>query len=185
MTALCAAGCVDARIAAVRRYNELVDGGQMASARSLVAPGARVWYESPVGEGNPWTPGEGSWSGWDRHFNSSKRIVGDYQRDDEAVWAVFDETNGYYRLTERQWSRTMLTWYVDDRGLITGLFVAGVGEPVSRAAEFRTWAKANAPDEYAYLFPDDRIDPTGDRPERMHALLLKWRASTGLPPLAE
>jgi len=31
--------------------------------------------------------------------------------------------------------------------------------------------------------PGGRIDPTGDRPERFHAILLAWRKAAGLPPI--
>ena len=33
------------------------------------------------------------------------------------------------------------------------------------------------------VMPDGAIDPTGDRPQRMRALLVEWRAAVGLPAL--
>ena len=44
-----------------------------------------------------------------------------------------------------------------------------------RLAEFQEWARANHPDELAYLMPNGRIDPTEDRAERFRKLLLEWR----------
>ena len=43
--------------------------------------------------------------------------------------------------------------------------------------EFKEWARANHPDELAYLMPKDRLDPTGDRPERWRVMLDEWRKS--------
>ena len=31
--------------------------------------------------------------------------------------------------------------------------------------------------------PGDRFDPTGDRPQRFHAILVEWRRAAGLPPI--
>ncbi len=185
VVAILAACSSDPRIASVRAFNDARDRGDLAAARAMLTPDAIVWYENPTGPGSPWRPGEGPWAAWDAHFQSSKRLVGDYQRDGDAVFALFEETNAYYRLTERTWSRTLLTWYVNDDGRIRGLIVAGVGESVSRADEFRAWAKEHEAVEYAYLFPSDQLDPTGDRPVRMRALLHKWRAAVGLPANAE
>ena len=54
-----------------------------------------------------------------------------------------------------------------------------------REEEFQAWARAHEPDEYAYLRPNGRIDPSGDRAPRTRALLLRWREAIGLPELAE
>ncbi len=178
----CASPCGD-RIDVVRRFNESRDRGDLDSAKAMITPGARVWYENPTGQGSPWRPGEGAWAGWDAFFRGTKRIVGDYQCDGDAVWAVVDETNDYYRLTERTWSRTMLTWYVTDDARIRGFFVAGVGQSASRAGEFEAWVKEHHPAEYAYLYPGGRLDPSGDRPQRIRSLLISWRASVGLVPI--
>ncbi len=178
------AGCSgDQKVAAVREFTAARERGDLSAARAMLTPDALVWYENPTGPGSPWKIGEGPWAGWDAYFKSSKRLLGDYQREGDAVFALFEETNGYYRLTERTWSRMLLTWFVAEDGRLRGLLVAGVGESVSRADEFRAWAKTHEPTEYAHLFPGDRLDPSGDRPGRMEALLHKWRASVGLPPL--
>jgi hypothetical protein len=173
--------CTDQRIATVRSFNEATDRGDIAAARAMMAPNARVWYESPAGEGEPWTLGKGGYSAWDEFFHTDKRMLGDYQRDGDAVWALFDETNGYYLLTERTWTRTMLTWFVNDQNQIRGLLVTEVGTPVSTSAEFRAWARENDPAEFAAIFPDGRMDT--NEPQRVKALLLRWRAAAGLTPL--
>ena len=46
--------------------------------------------------------------------------------------------------------------------------------------DFEAWAREHDSDEAEYLMPDGAIDPTGDRPVRMRALLLRWRAAVGL-----
>lgn len=179
-----AGGCAsatDARIDVVRRFNDARDRGDLTTALSMLTPDARVWYENPTGSGSPWKPGEGPWAGWDACFRSTKRVVGDYQRDGDSVFAVFEETNDYYRLTDREWSRTLLTWYVTDDLKIRGFFVAGIGEFVSKAHTFEEWARQRHPAEYEYLCPDGRIDPRGDRPARMKALLVTWRVESGMP----
>ncbi|MCC6229933.1 MAG: hypothetical protein IT432_11990 [Phycisphaerales bacterium] len=179
-------GCAgDPKIRVVRAFNDARDRGDISAAMAMLAPEPRIWYEHPNGPGMPWTPGQGPWAGWDRFFGSSKRVLGEYQRDGDAVFAIVEETNRYYQLTERRWSRTMLTWFVTDDHRIRGMLVAGIGESPSRAAEFREWARQNHPSEYAHLFPSDQLDPSGDRPQRMKALLLKWRAAVGLPELTD
>src|SRR5690242_1996283 len=132
-------GCTDAGIRAVQEFNDAADRGDLVRARAYMAPDARVWYENPAGPGEPWTLGEGGYSDWDKEFRTEKQVVGGYQRDGDAVWAVVSETNDYYRLTERPWSRTYLEWRLDERNRIKGLLVAEVGEPTSRSKEFREW----------------------------------------------
>ncbi|MBL8764090.1 MAG: hypothetical protein JNM07_07465 [Phycisphaerae bacterium] len=107
----------------------------------------------------PWTPGHGQRSGRDRLFGPSKRVLGEYQRDGDTVFAIVEESKGYDWLTERRWSRAMLTRFVTDDRRISGMLVAGVGESPSRAAELHAWAGQNHPGEYAYLFPSDRSTP--------------------------
>jgi hypothetical protein len=173
--------CADQRIATVRSFNEATDRGDIAAARAMMAPNARVWYESPTGEGEPWTLGEGGYSAWDEFFHTDKRMLGDYQRDGDAVWALFDETNDYYLLTECTWTRTMLTWFfVSHKNHIRGLLVTEVGTPVSKSAEFKAWAKENDPAEFNACYPDGRLDTS--QPQRVKALLLRWRAAAGLTP---
>jgi hypothetical protein len=182
--ACCLVGCApDRAIETVRRFNDVTDHQDLATARTMMASSARIWYENPLGPGEPWTLSEGRYAAWDAHFHTVKTIVGDYQRDGPWVWVITDEVNDYYRLTERNWARTYLAWRVDASNKIDGLLVAQLGEPHSRVREFREWARANEPAELDYLMPGGRLDPTGDRAPRMRALLERWRAATGLPPI--
>ena len=100
--------------------------------------------------------------------------------------SLVDEINDYYRLTERGSQPYRLTYFFDADGRVAGELVASVPTNSSgKEKEFQAWAKAHEPDEYAYLRPDGRIDPTGDRAPRTRALLLRWRAAAGLPRLAD
>lgn len=174
-------GCARGPVDTVREFNDAIDRSDVAAAREYLAPEARVWYENPTTEGEPWTlSGSSRYAAWDEHFHSHKTLVGDYQVDGPWVWGVFSETNDYYALTGRSWSRVYLAWRVNDGGRIDGLLVAAVGEPRSRVEEFKTWAREHEAAEYGYLFPSGHLDVTGDRAPRMHALLLKWRTSAGL-----
>jgi len=48
--------------------------------------------------------------------------------------------------------------------------------------QFETWAREHEPAELDALMPEGRLDPSGDHPVRMRALLERWRADAGLPP---
>ena len=104
------------------------------------------------------------------------------------VWADVAETNDYFRLTEASGSRWRGTYYLDAAGRITGFMVSGVPgwkNDRGRRDAFQVWAREQRPDEAEYLMPGGSIDPTGDRPERMRALLEAWRRESGLPPVPE
>ncbi|HEX3110025.1 MAG TPA: hypothetical protein VHU41_13105, partial [Thermoanaerobaculia bacterium] len=55
------------------------------------------------------------------------------------------------------------------------------GKETSRMEEFRAWAAVHDPTELEYLMPKGKLDPTGDRPERWKALLVRWREAVRLP----
>lgn len=70
-----------------------------------------------------------------------------------------------------------MTWWLDDQSRISGVLIkSNPDKAVNRMSEFKEWARANRPDELAYLLPNGRLDPTGDRPERWRAILTEWRS---------
>jgi hypothetical protein len=107
-----------------------------------------------------------------------------------TVWAIASESNDYYRLTERKDTPTYrITYYFDDEGLIEGYLISDAHPEKpsppkqSREEEFEKWAAETYPDEWHYLRPEGKLDPSEDRAERTRALLVEWRAAVGLPPL--
>lgn len=155
-------------------------------ARTYVADDCRSWWGQREGEGSPWQPGAGRWHDWDEHFNASSTNLA-WGVGEDSVWTNVHEINDYYRLLDRPGSWYRQTWFFDSDGLVNGVLIgsyenAPAREP-GRLEEFEAWAKANAPEEWAYLHPGADIDPTGDRPARMRALLERWRREAGLAPI--
>ena len=172
------------KIAAVQAYLAAADRADWKGARGMLAPDARVWYDEKRGPGDAWTV-PGPWTGWDGFFRG-KIAYESWTRSGDAVRAEGTERNDFYRLIERPAQRFRATWWVDDRGLLTGFFFQGLGAAApgdDRFDEFKTWAGRNATAEVAYLMPGGKIDPTGDRPERFRKLLVEWRKAAGLAPL--
>lgn len=160
-----------------------------ADARAFLSEDPRRWWGQHEGDGSPWRLQKGGrWKEWDQHFHGSS-VPGSWHisPDGLEVWAVFAEINDYYRLTERGYQHHRQTYFFDDFGLITGLLISSEpeipGTPAGRADEFATWGAANHQEEWAYLRPGGKIDPTGDRSERTRRLLELWRAEIGLPPI--
>jgi hypothetical protein len=189
VTLLLMAGCRQSQVASVEAFRATREAGNLDTARSYLTRDPRVWYGQREGPGSPWTLGAGRWKPWDDHFKGHSDL-GRWQVDGRTVWAVATETNDYFRLTERtDISRYRITYFLDDAGLIEGYMISDAdpdkpGPPSdSRADEFVAWAEANHPDEWAYLRPGGKLDPTGDRAPRTRALLLQWRETVGLPPL--
>ena len=172
------------RIRIVQQFRQAREKGDLATARSYLAPDARIWFdqEQRTGAGAPWTLEPDDWDRWDRFFHSRTEYT-DWQDLGDRVTAVGHETNDFYRLTEWTPKPLAFTWWLDDDGRISGfLFHAqGEGKDPSRFDELKAWASANRPDELAYLMPKGRIDPSGDRPARWRALAIEWRKAAGLP----
>ena len=152
-------------------------------AHAMMASSAHRWFEKREGDGEVWTVGPDAndpWKGWDEHFRSESVDRG-WKEGDHSATLTIHETNDFYKLEERGGSTTELWYFFDDAGRINGLMIHGVSEDaVGLQAEFLKWARANAPDELAYLQPGGKINPTGDRPPRFRALLNRWRTASGL-----
>jgi len=170
-------------VARAQEFRALVERGEHAAARRMMAPDARRWWEERDGDGQPWRIGPenpGPWAAWDEHFRSKREVV-EWKEGSGVATAVTRETNDYFRLLERGWVTNEITYFFDDRGRIDGLLIRAVGErPPGRTDEFVAWAKAHDPGELAALMPEGEIDPSGDHPERFRRLLDRWREASRL-----
>ncbi len=91
---------------------------------------------------------------WDAQFGSERALVA-WREQPHSATAVMREINGYYRLLERGWMTTEVTYFFNDTGRIERLLIRGVGErPLGRTEEFQAWFRR---------------------------LLHQWRQATGLP----
>jgi hypothetical protein len=168
-----------------RAFWEAREAGELDRARSLQTADPRTWWDVREGPGEPWTLGAGRWKPWDDHFRGTS-TPGPWSVEGDAATSLVDEINDDYRLTERGSQPYRLTYFFDADGRISGELVASVSSSsAGKEKDFQTWAQANEPDEYAYLRPGGRIDPSGDRAPRTRALLLRWREAVGLPHLTE
>ena len=163
-----------------RNYNE---------AAKFVSSNARIWFDTKEGEGSLLNAGAGPWVDWDTHFNSSGSH-GEWFVDTDSIWTIVTETNDYYRLIERRTpSQYRATYYFNKDGKIQGYLISDPypGQPpvtkVDRFEEFKSWAKTIHSEEWNYLRPGSKIDPTGDRAKRTRKLLTLWRAEMGLPAI--
>lgn len=176
-------------VATVEAFRAARDAGDNDLARSFLSDDPRVWYEKHEGPGDPLKLGAGRYAVWDKHFNGRSEL-GSWTVDGNSVWAVAEETNDYFRLLEREdISRYRITYFFDGEGRIEGYLISAA-EPDTpspprndRFEEFEAWARANHPEEWDYLRPGGKLDPTGDRAPRTRLLLEAWRREVGLPPL--
>jgi len=176
MTACASQSPVD-RIETFRAARER---GDVATAQKYVAPDARIWFEEKKGEGDPFgVDSGGRWDHWDRYFHS-KTTLSDWKVDDRTATAVANETNDFMQALDWKPKPYTVTYWLDSQGRIEGVLIKSMpGKAVNRLDEFKAWARQHHPDELAYLMPNDKLDPTGDRPERWHAILDEWRGVKG------
>lgn len=194
LVALAAAGCASrAPLRTVEAFEAARERSDLPAARALLAEDPRLWFEAREGPGEPWTLGAERWEAWDAHFRArSEPGPWHVERDGDghAVWRVVQESNDYYRLLERRDTpRHRATTFVRGDGRIAGRLICAVepsapsAAPRDRSDDFCAWAAAREPEEWAYLRPAGRLDPSGDRAPRTRALLERWRAAVGLAPL--
>ena len=175
------------------------DAGELERARAMLASDPRVWYDTRD-EGLPWRLGGGRWRTWDEHFKSESKPgpwIQNRSSDGEVVlYRVVEEWNEYFDLIERtDKSEYRLTYFFEpanakaDTVKIKGYMISSAhpGSPEKprsdRFDEIEAWAVENRADEWAYLRPGGRLDPTGDRAERTRALINIWRLEVGLQPI--
>lgn len=166
----------------VQAYRAARERGDVAAEAAFLAPAARMFYEKREGEGDPLTPGRsGRYAHWDEFFRSKSTLT-DWKEEGNAVSATVHEINDFYRLLDWTPKPYRMTWRFDANGRISDALIESLpGESTrGRMSELQEWARANRPDELAYLMPNGRIDPTEDRAERWKKLLLEWRAAAGL-----
>ena len=172
------------RIRIVQEFRAAREKGDLDAARAFLAPDARIWFdqEERTGPGAAWALEPDDWDRWDRFFHSRSDYT-DWKDLGDRVTAIGHETNDFYRLTDWTPKPLAFTWWLDEKGKISGfLFHAqGEGKDPSRFEDLKAWARANRPDELAYLMPKGRLDPSGDRPARWRALAIEWRKAAGLP----
>ncbi len=180
-------GCRTSKIRTVESFRAIRDSSEYELARNYLGSDPRVWYGERTGEGMPWTLGAGRYDNWDEQFRSSGDL-GPWHPEGDTVWAVATEWNEYYSLIERQGvSRYRITYFFDRHGQIEGYMISAAypGEPdeasTDRIDEIEVWAEANHPEEWEYLHPGGRLDPTGDRAQRTRTLINEWRREVGLP----
>jgi hypothetical protein len=166
-------------IETVRQFLDARQRKDEAAYLKWVAPDMRIWYEEKRGAGNPWNP-KSAWANWDDFFRGTKTF-GTFRQDSNAVTVVVTETNDFFTLIERPPSQVQLTWWLDSAGKIKEYLVKSVsGSAVpDRLGEFQQWASRTDSLELAYLMPEGRINPEGDRPQRWKNILLRWRETLG------
>ena len=155
-----------------------------AVAHSLMTSDPRIWFDKRSGPGEPWGLA-GRWTHWDEYFHTKNDYSG-FREAGDTVTADGVEINDFYRLIDRPPQKFRGTWWIDDAGKVSGFLYEPRGSTQmeeDRFDQFKAWARQAKPAELEYLMPGGRIDPTGDRPERFHALLVEWRQAAGLPPI--
>jgi len=171
----------------IARVQELMaarKAGDEAAASALMAPDPRTWFDKRSGPGEPWGLVT-KWTHWDDYFHSRNDYTG-FREAGDVVTADGTEINDFYRLIERPPQKFRATWWMDASGKISGFLYEPRGSTAAvedRFDQFKEWARKTKPAELDFLMPGGRIDPTGDRPERFHAILLEWRKAVGLPPI--
>jgi len=171
----------------IARVQELMaarKAGDEAAATALMAPDPRIWFDKRSGPGEAWGL-VSKWSHWDDYFHSRNDYSG-FREAGDVVTADGTEINDFYRLIERPPQKFRATWWMDASGKISGFLYEPRGSTAAvedRFDQFKEWARKTKPAELDSLMPGGRIDPTGDRPERFHAILLEWRKAAGLPPI--
>jgi len=175
LIALFACATTDNNIRTVKNFRAAQERGDNAAAQSYVAPGARLWFETREGPGEPFGTGGGSWDHWDHYFHSHTTLV-DWSEHEGRVSATAHETNDFMKLLDWQAAPYTVTYDFDASGRISGVLIKSPpGKSINRLPEFKEWAVVHHPEELAYLMPNGKLDPTGDRPERWRAILEEWR----------
>lgn len=189
---LCTVVCcssTQSRVETVENYRQAKKSGDFDLARSLLSEKPRVWYEKREGDGIPIVLGNEKYGEWDRHFRS-KGEIGVWTVEENSVWAIATEDNDYFRLIERETvSQYRITYFFDSSGKIEGYMISAAypdrpnSPSISRFDEVEAWALANHAEEWEYLRPGGKLDPTGDRAQRTRKLINLWRLEVGLKPI--
>ena len=168
----------DNNIRTVKNFRAARERGDEAAVQRYVAPGARIFFERKEGAGEPFGAGGGSWDHWDAYFHA-RTVLSDWKTDGRAVTATAHETNDFMRLLDWQAAPYTVTYWFDDSNRIAEVLIKSLpGKTINRLGEFEEWAARKHPDELAYLMPNGKLDPTGDRPERWRKILEEWRRLT-------
>ena len=165
-------------IRTVKNFRAARERNDEAAVQATVAPDARIWFERKEGPGEPFGKGGGSWDHWDRYFHARTTLT-DWRDDGTSVTAVAHETNDFMQLLDWKPAPYTVTYWFDGSHRIKEVLIKSLpGKSKNRLIEFEEWAATNHPEELAYLMPNGKLDPTGDRPERWDKILREWRYGT-------
>jgi hypothetical protein len=152
--------------------------GDLEEARSFLAPGCVIWFDSREGPGTPLDL-QGGAAEWDRELRASAThdalvVEGDH------VSGLFTETNDFYTLLGIDAWKARITFWFDASGLITAELYEAMPDNPDFDAHFLPaleWATRNRPEEVKALLPGDLLVRNGDTARRWRVLLQEWRAS--------
>src|SRR6478672_511761 len=97
---LIVAGCASQPLVRrVQAFRDAKERHDLATAQSFIAPGARQWYETKEGPGEPYTLGSGRWDHWDKYFHS-RNVLTDWKVEGRSVTATAHETNDFMQMLD-------------------------------------------------------------------------------------
>lgn len=139
----------------------------------------RLWFDDKNGEPILQIRDQestGVWKQWDEEMNS----VSDYDsiwfyQEENAIKGYFYENNDFYRLIGKGPTKTLRTYWLNERNLVKEILIYWIPEENTHTSEHLKpiveWALEYDSVEIRELYPDNRIIPSLENAQRWKVLL--------------
>ena len=173
------------QISAFKSYFNLVQADKNEQW-NYAADTVKLWFDNKENEpvllikGNGFN---GRWKEWDDEMNKVSTYDSLwYDRQENAIKGYFYENNDFYKLIGKSPTKTMRTFWLNEKGKIEEILIYWIPEENKLTGEYLkpvvAWAMKNEPEEIQYLYADEQINPSRENAIRWKSLLKKYIQST-------
>lgn len=149
---------------------------------NYTADTVKVWYDEKKGEAIKRIKGKPSlsgWKQWDKEMNSTSKYDSIwYDKRERAIKGYFYENNDFYKLIGKGPTKTLRTYWFDDKEKIHEILYYWIPEENTTTSEYLKpiveWAKQIDSIEISKLYPNGQIIPSKDNAIQWKKLLHRY-----------
>lgn len=145
----------------------------------------KLWFDAKEGDPILQFKGKkeaGKWSEWDKAMNAKSYYDSIwYDKNEHAVKGYFFEENDFYKLIGKKPTKTLRTYWINNKSMINEILIYWIPEENTTTAEHLKpivqWALKYDSIEIQQLYPNGKLIPSKENAIRWKKLLERYQVS--------